>query len=110
TDDDVGLKAEPLQAGGGARHRLGATRRGLELLDGPVRVRRRRVGAPVGHLAHAGDLVGVGLGDEDDLVLPRRDEMADEVQELAGEILVDEKEPHAGARDVEKTGTKNTEY
>ena len=89
-DDDVGLEAQGLQAARGLRHHLGAQHGELELL-------RRRMGAGrdatrqlVEGAAHAGQHVAVRLADEHHLVLALPGEVADQVQELAREVLVNE--------------------
>ena len=76
------------------------TRR-IEVARGDMRLPApalRRLG--IRHAPHTRDPVGVRLGDEHDLVAAGRDQVPDDVQVLAGEVLVDEQEFHAAALPV----------
>ena len=93
-DDDVGREAERAQVGGDGGDQFGAVCGEVELAAvdvGGVLDDRRQL---VVHPADAGDVVAVRLRDEDDLVVPVLQQMADDVQILAGEVLVDEQELH----------------
>ncbi len=93
-DDDVGLEAKALHLPRGMRDRIGPCHRLLEV----PRIRMDGGGIPPRHLvgdaADAGNRVAVCLGHEHHLVRPGGEQVADDVNELAGEVLVDEQEPH----------------
>ena len=94
-DDDVRLVTELFQIRGGTAHGVGTPHRGVELAGGDVCLGcgGRRFG--IGNLAHAIDGIVIRFCNEHDLVLACRDQMPDDVQELAREVLVDKQESHA---------------
>ena len=89
-DDDVWLEAEALQVARGLGDHLGAQHGELELLCGRMGAGRHAPRQLVEDAAHAGQHVAVRLADEHHLVLALPREVADQVQELAREVLVDE--------------------
>ena len=80
------------------RNDIGAPECRIEFPRGNVDLRRRTRGLRVRHHAYAIDAVGIGLADEDHVVLLRPHEMADQMQILAGKVLVDEQELHVSCR------------
>ena len=49
----------------------------------------------IGNFAHPGDGVGIALGNEHHFIAPARAQMVDQMQELAGKILVNEQIFHS---------------
>ena len=95
TDDDVRIETELLEIRSGAGDDVGTPHRGIEFARCDMRIRRRSVRLWIGYRSHARYLVRVRLAEEHHVVLPRCDQMPDDMQVLSREILVNEQIFHA---------------